>query len=117
MTTAQEIELKALMALPRLAAITRHVEAMTRDLVTYGAHVAIGREVCARRARKLRKRGESVRYIGRTTTGKTRYSWLRTIPPWEIYMPNAEVRGDAPLYGAASLSTDGFGGADNGERK
>ena len=32
-------------------------------------------------------------------------------------MPNAEVRGDAPLYGAASLSTDGFGGADNGERK
>ena len=24
---------------------------------------------------------------------------------------NAEVRGDAPLYGAASLSTDGFGGA------
>ena len=31
--------------------------------------------------------------------------------------PNAEVRGDAPLYGAASLSTDGFGGADNGERK
>ena len=23
--------------------------------------------------------------------------------------PNAEVRGDAPLYGAASLSTDGFG--------
>jgi len=46
---------------------------------------------------------------------------------WERYgaMPsllssigaNAEVRGDAPLYGAASLSTDGFGGADNGERK
>ena len=31
--------------------------------------------------------------------------------------PNAEVRSDGPLYGAASLSTDGFGGADNGERK
>lgn len=89
MTTAQEIELKALMTMPRIAALTRHVEAMARDLVTYGTHVAIGREVCARRARKLRKRGESVRYIGRTTTGKTRYSWLRTIPPWAIYRSNA----------------------------
>ena len=56
--------------------------------MTYGTHVAIGREVCARRARKLRKRGESVRYVGRTTTGKARYSWLRTIAPWAIYMPN-----------------------------
>lgn len=27
---------------------------------------------------------------------------------WEL-VPNAEVRGDAPLYGAASLSTDGLG--------
>ena len=36
---------------------------------------------------------------------------------FRIDPPNAEVRGDAPLYGAASLSTDGFGGADNGERK
>lgn len=90
MTTAQEIEMKALMTLPRLEAITRHVEAMTRDLVTYGTHVAIGREVCARRARKLRKRGESVRYVGRTSTGKARYSWLRTIPPWAIYMPNVK---------------------------
>ena len=88
MTTAQEIELKMLMTMPRIAALTRHVEAMTRDLVTYGTHVAIGREVCARRARKLRKRGENVRYIGRTTTGKARYSWLRTIPPWAIYRSN-----------------------------
>jgi len=96
MTTAQEIELKALMTMPRIAALTRHVEAMARDLVTYGTHVAIGREVCARRARKLRKRGESVRYIGRTTTGKTRYSWLRTIPPWAIYRSNVKVTGSAP---------------------
>ena len=88
MTTALEIELKALMSQPRMVAITRHVEAMARDLVTYGTHVALGREVCARRARKLRKRGESVRYVGRTTTGKTRYSWLRTIPLVSIYMPN-----------------------------
>ena len=34
--------------------------------------------------------------------------------PWLVNCesPNAEVRGDAPLYGAASLSTDGFGGAE-----
>lgn len=95
MTTAQEIELKALMCVPRIAALTRHVEAMTRDLVTYGTHVAIGREVCARRARKLRKRGESVRYAGRTKTGKARYSWMRRIAPWAIYMPNARGQGSA----------------------
>ena len=35
----------------------------------------------------------------------------------DLLTANAEVRGDAPLYGAASLSTDGFGGADNGERR
>jgi len=93
MTTAQEIELKALMCMPRIAALTRHLEAVTRDLVTYGTHVAIGREVCARRARKLRKRGESVRYVGRTKTGKARYSWMRRIAPWAIYMPNAEITG------------------------
>lgn len=94
MGTAQEIEMKIAAAMPRLEAITRHVETMVRDLATYGTHVAIGREVCARRARKLRKRGEDVRYVGRTTTGKARYSWMRRIAPWAIYMPNAEVRGD-----------------------
>ena len=30
---------------------------------------------------------------------------------------NAELRGATRLYRGASLSTDGFGGADNGERK
>nr|BAO19037.1 hypothetical protein [Burkholderia sp. M701] len=36
------------------------------------------REVSARRARKLRRRGESVRYVGRTSTGKARYDWSRS---------------------------------------
>jgi hypothetical protein len=43
--------------------------------------------------------------------------WRGGIKARRIVRHNAEVRGDAPLYGAASLSTDGFGGADNGERK
>lgn len=40
-------------------------------------------------------------------------------PEWNIaYLtPNVEVRGDAPLYGAASLSTAGLGGCRPGERE
>ncbi len=33
----------------------------------------------------------------------------------EVVPPNAEVRGDAPLYGAASLSTDGLCLGDKGD--
>lgn len=88
MTTAQEIELKAAEVRPKIEALAKGVETMLRDLVTYGTHIAIGREVCARRARKLRKRGDDVRYVGRTSTGKARYSWRRRIAPWAIYMPN-----------------------------
>ena len=96
MTTAQEIELKAAEVRPKIEALAKGVETMLRDLVTYGTHVAIGRKVCARRARKLRKRGESVRYVGRTKTGKARYSWMRRIAPWAIYMPNVELTGVPP---------------------
>lgn len=39
------------------------------------------------------ERGEDVRYVGRTKTGKARYSWMRRIAPWAIYMPNASVNG------------------------
>ena len=93
MTTAQEIELKAAEARLKIEALAKGVETMLADLVAYGTHVAIGREVCARRARKLRKRKEDVRYIGRTKTGKARYSWMRRIAPWAIYMPNVKVSG------------------------
>ena len=88
MATVQEIEMRMAEALPKLKSIARYVEGMTNDLLNYGTHFAIGREVCARRARKLRKRGESVRYVGRTSTGKARYIWMRRIAPWAIYMPN-----------------------------
>ena len=89
MTTAQEIELKAEEIRPKIEALANGVETMLRDLVTYGSHIAIGHEVCARRARKLRRRGEDVRYVGRTKTGKARYSWARRIAPWAMFMPNA----------------------------
>ena len=38
--------------------------------------IEFGREVCARRARKLRKRGESLRFCGLTVNGKSRYVWI-----------------------------------------
>lgn len=88
MTTAQELELTAAEVRLRMEALSKAVETTLRDTMTYGTYVAIRRQVCARRARKLRKRGESVWYVGRTKTGKARYSWMRRIAPWAIYMPN-----------------------------
>lgn len=35
-----------------------------------------GREVCAKRARKLRKRGDIVSYCGQSPNGKARYRWI-----------------------------------------
>lgn len=36
-----------------------------------------GRLVHAQRARKLRRRGEDVRYVGRTSTGLAKYRWFK----------------------------------------
>ncbi len=83
--TSQEIVMKALMSQPKIAKLTRHFEVVARDLAIYGTHVAIGRRVSANRARKLRRRGESVRFVEKTTTGKFVYAWLRRISPLEIY--------------------------------
>lgn len=49
------------------------------------------RRVCARRARKLRKRGEDVRFVGFTARGASIYHWVQA--------PNAELR---PLDAAPS---------------
>ena len=85
MTTAKEIELKMQMAKPGLDALTRSFETLQRDMVHYGMHVTFSRNVSAARARKLRRRGDDVRYVGRTETGKARYRWTRRIPPLSIY--------------------------------
>lgn len=63
---------------------------MMRDLMTYGLCAAETRTVSARRAQKLRKRGEDVRYVGLTKTGKARYGWMRRISPLTVYMPQRE---------------------------
>jgi hypothetical protein len=56
---------------PARASVARLVD----DLIVH----LCGREVCARRARKLRRRGETVRFRRWTSTGKCRYSWIRSI--------------------------------------
>lgn len=87
MSTAIEMQLKMAAADKMLARIYRRLEVQIDDLLVYGMHIAIGRTVCARRARKLRRRGEDVRRTDMTATGKSRYSWLRRIPPIEVYKP------------------------------
>lgn len=93
MSTAQEIAMKIQASDKVIARMAQRFESHFHDCITYWMALAIGREVSARRARKLRKRGDDVRYVGRTKTGKARYSWMRRIAPWAIYMPNAEVSG------------------------
>lgn len=85
MTTAHEIELMMKAAQHKLSALARSFEAKQQDIVGAGLHLAFGRNVSAARARRLRRRGEDVRYIGRTETGKARYRWWIRINPFSIY--------------------------------
>lgn len=47
----------------------------TRTVPNPRNRMAHGREVCARRASQLRKKGVHVEYYGRTKNGKARYIW------------------------------------------
>lgn len=85
--TVREIVLKLAESDKAMAGILRHTKAALEDLHVYGTHISVGRQVCARRARKLRRRGEDVLLIGRTKNGKALYSWLRRIPPMEFMKP------------------------------
>lgn len=85
MSAATEILARMEEMTPKVEALHRHFENRTRDLMVYGTSVAIGRGVCAKRARKLRRRGEDVRYVGRSKTGKPRYCWMRRIDPRIMY--------------------------------
>lgn len=71
MSTAQEIEAKIAAALPAFRGISRALE----QYLNAGVGFTVGRTVCARRARKLRKRGEVVYFIGQTRNGKARYEY------------------------------------------
>lgn len=58
------------------------------DLMVYGNHFSKQREVCARRARKLRKRRERVKFYRNTINGKARYVWECRIPPEKVLTYN-----------------------------
>jgi hypothetical protein len=72
MSTADEMRLRMVDAERRLAPVRAALQESVNDL---GIKM-MGRRVCARRARKLRKRGDHVRFFGWTIGGKCRYSWL-----------------------------------------
>ena len=76
MSTAHEIQAKLNEALPYLNARAK----VLADVWTESALLHLdGREVCARRARMLRKRGDLVRWTHNTTKGKGRFLWLKRL--------------------------------------
>jgi len=84
-TTALEMEILANVARKQCDSMATGMESMLRDIAIYGTHIAIGREVSAKRGRKLRKLGHNVRYCGRTSTGKARYTWQKRLPLTRLY--------------------------------
>lgn len=86
MSTATEILIMMSKVQPKIDAMMRRQEVVLRDLVIYGTSIALGREVCAKRARKLRRRGEDVRFSGLSKTGKPRFCWMRRVDPLSIYL-------------------------------
>lgn len=80
MSTADEIltlmaDAEARMA-PARAALGEAFRMMSDKLIV----MTFGREVCARRARKLRRRGEQVHFTHRTGPGKKRFRWMPPTP-------------------------------------
>lgn len=76
MSTAREIEAKLKATAPVIGAFASAVNVSIERVVHDLEYLSNGREVCAKRARKLRRRGDQVRFVGSTTTGKARYRWL-----------------------------------------
>lgn len=75
MSTARELELIMAETERRLAPMRARVSRLADDLLV----AMVGREVCARRARTLRQRGERVAPAPRTSTGKARFAWVKRI--------------------------------------
>lgn len=80
MSTAAELVMKSAQANEQMALVARHFpEIADRRLIFF----LYSREVCARRASKLRKRDNvEVVFMRRTKNGKSRYRWIGK--PWAI---------------------------------
>lgn len=63
-----------------LASVINHPTIMNTSLANYRQAIGRsnrGRLVHAKRARKLRRRGEAVRFAGYTSTGLAMYRWMK----------------------------------------
>lgn len=77
MITATEIQMRMNAAKMKTNSLAKLVDSMVLDELKGLAYLVSGRgEVCAKRARYIRKRGDQVWYAGRTKNGKARYRWL-----------------------------------------
>jgi hypothetical protein len=73
MSTANEIMLRANAAHARVGNLAARLE---REVMRPLSVCLIGREVGAKRARKLRRAGHTVQFFKNTHTGKVRYEWV-----------------------------------------
>lgn len=85
MSTATEIMAMMEAAAPHMDKLRAVLQERFGDMTTTAMVGAFGREVGARRMRKLRRRGEAVRFHGWTSNGKARYRWLpKTAVEWKV---------------------------------
>ena len=79
MTTAQEVLAKMTASSKVVDRLVKHHERVMMDLLRYGTAWVVGARVGAQRARKLRRRGEQVFFVHRTSTGKAVYTWMLSL--------------------------------------
>lgn len=77
MSTAPEVNEKIKSMSHSMALFRASMDVATERILDDIFYLSFGREVCSRRARKLRKRGDTVKFFSRTKTGKARYRWKR----------------------------------------
>lgn len=80
MSTAAEMQLRMAEVDRQLAPVRAAIERGVSKFFMSQFVTAFGRRVCARRARKLRRRGCTVRFDHWTARGKCRYLWVPATP-------------------------------------
>lgn len=79
MNTGTEILLRCAEADRQNRQLTDLSRKLSNQIVDAAWFRNFGRECGAKRARKLRRKGRSVKFLRRTCTGKARYTWLPCI--------------------------------------
>jgi hypothetical protein len=76
MSTAEEILLMIRAAEPHMDKIRAGLERQFGPMIETIMVESSGHEVSAKRARKIRRRGDAIRFSRWTESGKCRYKWL-----------------------------------------